>query len=220
MNLNRLEERLAPLDGIAAVILWVAGVVVLQWPAHQPPADVSGERALAFFQDHTGTILLGTFLFLLGSLFFLWFLGLIRMRLVAAEGGSHRVSSIAFAAGVGTAISLIIYPAVHAAGAVNNPHLSPDAAQVYLGINFAFFYAAEFSAAVFLFAIWLLSLSTRVFPAWLAWSSLVLMVWLLIAPIGWAGMLYGFPLWLIAVSVVLWTRSRSDSRPDPAHRTP
>ena len=37
--MNRLEERLAPLDGIAAVILWVAGVVVLQWPAHQPPSD-------------------------------------------------------------------------------------------------------------------------------------------------------------------------------------
>ena len=40
--MNRLEERLAPLDGIAAVILWVAGVVVLQGPAHQPHSDASG----------------------------------------------------------------------------------------------------------------------------------------------------------------------------------
>ena len=57
--MNRLEERLAPLDGIAAVILWVAGVAVLQGKAHQPPSDASGARALQFFQVHTGTILAG-----------------------------------------------------------------------------------------------------------------------------------------------------------------
>jgi len=220
MSLAGWEERLAPLDGIAAVVFWLAGVVVLQWPAHQPPTDASGPRALAFFQDHTGTILLGTFLFLIGSLFFLWFLGLLRTRLVAAEGGGHRLSSIAFAGGVATAISLIFYPAIHAAGAVNNLHLSPDAAQVYLGINTAFFYAAQLSGVVFLLAFGLVSLSTRAFPAWLAWASLVLALWLAIPPIAWAGLLYAFPLWLIAVSLILWTRSRSGSRPDPARRTP
>ena len=220
MNLGRIEERLAPLDGIAAVILWVAGTAVLEGLAHEPPSDASGMSALHFFQDHTGRILLGTFLFLLGSLFFLWFLGLVRTRLVAAEGGTHRLSSIAFAAGVATAISLIFYPSVHAAAAINNVHLSADAAQVYLGINTAFLYAAELSAVVFLLAVGLLSLSTRIFPAWLSWATLVLAFWLLIPPIGWAGLLYAFPLWLMAVSLLLWPRSRSGSHPDPARRTP
>ena len=32
MSLAGWEERLAPLDGIAAVISWVAGVLVLQGP--------------------------------------------------------------------------------------------------------------------------------------------------------------------------------------------
>ena len=106
--MNRLEERLAPLDGIAAVILWVAGVVVLQGQAHQPPADASGARALQFFQDHTGTILAGTLLFALGTLFFLWFLGLIRTQLGPAEGGKRRLSSIAYAAGIAMAICLLL----------------------------------------------------------------------------------------------------------------
>jgi hypothetical protein len=220
MSLTRWEERLAPLDGIAAVVFWVAGITVLQWPAHQPEADASPARALAFFQDHTGTVLLGTLLVLVGSLFFLWFLGLVRTRLVASEGGSHRLSSIAFAAGVATAVSLILMPAVHAAGAINNAHLSPDAAQVYLGINVAFFVGAEMSAAVFLLALGLVSLAAQAFPGWLAWASIILALWLVILPIGWFAMLYVFPLWLIAVSLLLATRSRSDSRPGLEHRTP
>jgi hypothetical protein len=220
MSLARWEERLAPFDGIAAVAFWFAGVLILQGPADQPDTNASPARALVFFKTEENAILLGTFLFMVGTLFFLWFLGLVRMRLADTEGGSDRVSSIAYAAGVATAVSLLVMPAVHAAGAIQNDHLSADAAQVYLGINVAFFYAAELSAAVFLLALGLVSLATRAFPSWLAWISLVLTVWLLIPPIGWAGLLWGFPLWLIAVSLLLATRSRSDSRPGLEHRTP
>ena len=218
--MNRLEERLAPLDGIAAVILWVAGVVVLQWPANQPPSDASGVRALHFFQDHTGTILVGTLLFGLGSLFFLWFLGLIRTTLGPAEGGERRFSSITYAAGIAMGVFLLLAPAAHAAGAMNNLGLSPDAAQVYLGINAGFYWGAGLSGAMFLFAFAWTTLSTGAFPAWLGWASIALAAWLVIVPIAWIGLVYAFPLWLIAVSVILWTRSRSDSRPDPARRTP
>ena len=63
--------------------------------------------ALAFFKNEEAPSSLGTFLFMVGTLFFLWFLGLVRTRLVAAEGGSHRLSSIAFAGGVATAICLL-----------------------------------------------------------------------------------------------------------------
>ena len=218
--MNRLEERLAPLDGIAAVILWVAGVAVLQGKADQPSSDASPAQALRFFQVHTGTVLLGTLLFGLGTLFFLWFLGLIRTQLGPAEGGQRRLSSIAYAAGIAMAICLLLTPATHAAGAINNVGLSPDAAQVYLGLNAGFYWAAGLSGAVFLLATGLTSLSTGAFPAWLAWASIALAVWLLIVPIAWIALVYAFPLWLITVSVLLWTRARSDSRPDPGHRTP
>ncbi len=150
--MNRLEERLAPLDGIAAVILWVAGVAVLQGKADQPSSDASPAQALRFFQVHTGTVLLGTLLFGLGTLFFLWFLGLIRTQLGPAEGGQRRLSSIAYAAGIAMAICLLLTPATHAAGAMNNVGLSPDAAQVYLGLNAGFYWAAGLSGAVFLLA--------------------------------------------------------------------
>jgi hypothetical protein len=203
MSLARWEERLAPFDGIVAVAFWVAGVLVLQGPADQPDQDASPARALEFFKEEEGAILLGTFLFMVGTLFFLWFLGLLRTRLIAFESGSHRLTGIVFAGAVATAVSLLVMPAVHAAGAINNENLSADAAQVYLGINVAFFYAAELSAAVFLLAFGLVSLATGAFPRWLAWASLLIAVWLVIPPIGWAALLWAFPLWLIAVSLAV-----------------
>jgi hypothetical protein len=208
MSLALWEERLAPLDGIAAVVFWVAGVIVLQGPADQPDTDAPPARALEFFEEQDGSILLGTFLFIVGTLFFLWFLGLVRAQLGPAEGGTRRVSSIAYAAGVATAIALLLMPAVHATGAINKNNLSPEAAQVYLGLGVTFFYAAELAAAVFLLATGLTAFSTGALPKWLAWISLVLALWLLIVPIGWAALLYGFPIWLIVVSVLLW-RSRT-----------
>jgi hypothetical protein len=135
MNLGRVEERLAPLDGIAAVVLWVAGVVVLQGPADQPDTDAAPATALAFFKEHHDAILLGTFLYMLGTLFFLWFLGLVRAEIGPAEGGTRRLSSIAYAAGIVLALTQLLMPAVHATGAINRDHLSPDAAQVYLGLG-------------------------------------------------------------------------------------
>jgi hypothetical protein len=220
MNLGRIEERLAPLDGIAAVVLWVAGVIVLQGPADQPDTDAPPATALAFFEKHHAAILVGTFLYMLGTLFFLWFLGLVRAQLGPAEGGERRLSSIAYAAGIVVAGAQLLMPAVHATGAINHEHLSADAAQVYLGLGTTFFYTAEFAAAVFLLATGLVSLSTRAFPVWLAWASIVVAAWLVLPPIGWAAALFAFPLWLIVVSVLLWTRPRTGSRPDPAHRTP
>ena len=220
MGLARWEERLAPLDGIAAVVFWVAGVLVLQGPANQPDLDASPAQALLFFTTEERAILVGTFLYMIGTLFFLWFLGLVRTRLVEAEGGSHRLSSIAFAGGVAAAILLLAQPAVHATGAINSDNLSADAAQVYLGINFAFFYAAELATAVFLLALGLISLRGQPFPRWFGTVSIVYAVCLLIPPIGSAVLVWGFPLWLIVVSLLLATRSRSDSRPGPARQTP
>ena len=217
MSLARWEERLAPFDGILAVVFWAAGVAVLQGPADQPQTDAAPAVALAFFKENERAILLGTFLFMVGTLFFLWFLGLVRTRLVGFEPGSHRVTGIVFAAGVATAVSLLLMPAVHAAGVINNEQLSAEAAQVYLGINIAFFYAAELSAAVFALALGLVSLATGAFPKWLAWASLLLTVWLMIPPIGWAGLLFGFPLWLVAVSILLLLRgSTAAATPPPA----
>ena len=104
-------------------MLWVAGVIVLQGPADQPDTDAAPAVALAFFKEHHGAILLGTFLYMLGTLFFLWFLGLVRAQLGPAEGGARRVSSIAYAAGVAVAITHSCRPSTRPARSTAHPQM-------------------------------------------------------------------------------------------------
>jgi hypothetical protein len=61
----------------------------------------------------------------------------------------------------------------------------------------------------------LLYIRTRVLPAWVGWASLVLALVMLIPPIGWAGLLLGFPLWTVLVSVLLWMRPAAEPSPPP-----
>jgi hypothetical protein len=52
-------------------------------------------------------------------------------------------------------------------------------------------------------------------PRWLAWVSFLFALWLLIPPIGWAGLLLGVPLWTVAVALLLWMRPAGEPAPAP-----
>jgi hypothetical protein len=76
-----------------------------------------------------------------------------------------------------------------------------------------FFIGAELTAALLIATVGTLFIRTRVLPVWLGWASLVVALWLLIPPIGWAGLLLGVPLWTILVSVLLWMRPAGEPSP-------
>lgn len=206
-------ERHAALTGVMAVALWIAGIFVLEESANQPDTDTGAAKALEYFTDKDGAIIAGTFLFMLGALFFLWFLGTLRARLFVVEGPPQRLSGIAFAGGVVVGASLLLMGATQAAGAINNDGLSGEAAQVYLGIGDAFFYAAELAAAVLLLAVGGVVLRTRAWPTWLGWTSLVFALWLLIPPVGWAALIFAFPLWIVVVSWKLYSGGGATAAP-------
>ena len=199
-------ERVAPLDGIIAVCLWIAGVVVMSM--HQPSNDAPAATTLAFFKDHSSAIQLGAFLIALGALFFIWFLGSLRIALRTAEGGEARVTGIAFAGGVAVAVLVILLPMAWFAAAVNSTNLTPDAAQALFALFLGSFFAIELATAVFVLAVTVVILQWRVLPAWLGWSGLVVAVALLVVPIGWLVLLFLFPLWLAATSLILYGRAR------------
>ena len=76
-------ERFAPLTGVLAVVLWVIGVIVLETAVEmKDPATL-----LDSYRTEESSIVLGGFLWVLGTFFFFWFLGSLRARLAAAEGG-------------------------------------------------------------------------------------------------------------------------------------
>jgi len=196
-------ERWAALSGLVAVALWVIGVVIDE--SSSLPGDDPNE-ILSWFQDESNTILVGAFIFMLGSLFFLIFLGALRARLVEAEGRRALLTAIAFGAGiVATAMTLLI-PGPNLAGALAEDDLTPEAAQALTVMDDAFFVGAELAAALLLAATGFPILRYGALPRWLAWISFLFALWLLIPPVGWAGLLVGVPLWTIIVTLLLWMR--------------
>jgi hypothetical protein len=196
-------ERPAALSGIVAVILWVIAVVIEE--ASSLPGE-SPDEILDWFQEKSNTILVGSFLFLLGCLFFLIFVGALRARLVRAEGENAFLAAIAFGAGLVATALLLLIPGPNIAGALAEDELTPEAAQALTVVDDAFFVGAELAAALLLVATGLVILRHGALPRWVAWVSFLFALWLLIPPIGWAGLLVGVPLWTIAVSVLMWMR--------------
>jgi hypothetical protein len=112
----------------------------------------------------------------------------------------------AFAAGIVTATGAFLLPGPDMAGALSKDQITPDRAVVFNNLGDVVFIGAEFASTVFLAASGLIISPGRLLPRWLGWVSLVFALWLLIAPVGWAGLIFGVPLWTIVVSVILYTR--------------
>ena len=197
-------DRFFPLAGVVAVALWVIGLVIVEG-ASSTNAETPAEN-LAAYQEDALAISIGGFLFMLGAAFFLWFLGSLRSRLVAVEPPPSHLTAIAFAGGVATAICLLLVPGPNLAAAINEDDLSAEAAQAMAVVDDAFFVGAEVAAIVLLVATGLLALRTGVLPRWVAWLSFAIALVLVIAPVGWAALIFGFPVWVLAVSLLLFAR--------------
>jgi hypothetical protein len=203
-------ERYAPLTGVAAVVLWVIGVVVSESGAARPE-DERAENILAWYGDNENTIIAGELIFVLGVLFFIWFLGSLRSTLIGAEGGTGRVASIAFGSGLLAALGMII-----GAAALIQPtfadegELSGEAAQAMSILSDAMFGVTEVTLIPLLVAVGIVILRHGALPRWLAWVSFLLALVLAIIPIGWAGLLFVFPLWVLVTAVLLYQRATGE----------
>ena len=206
-------ERFAPLSGIVAVVLWVVGTIVTE------TTDISdrdtGLELLVVFREDTNTLLAGGIIFAFGVVFFIWFLGSLRARLWRAEGGLGRLTAIAYGSGLLAALCLLFQAAPIVQGAIDEDDLGPGAAQSLQLISNAFFGGTEITLIPMFVAVGLLTLRTRVFPAWLGWVSFVIALILVIIPIGWVGVVFLFPLWTIVTSVILFVKPPPPPGPPP-----
>jgi hypothetical protein len=199
---DRTWERNAPMAGIAAVILWVVGFFVFA-STEVEGADTAAE-ILAGYRSDDNTILLGGWLFALGGVVFLAFVGVLRARLLAVALRPDWLTGTAVAGGIATGIFLTMTPLGDVAGALAADDLEPAAAQALNEMGTVGFVGAELSAVALLLATGLLVLRGAALPRWVGWISIVLAIWLVIGPIGWLGLILGFPLWVLLVSVLLW----------------
>jgi hypothetical protein len=69
-----------------------------------PKASATAPEWQSYFVDHQDRIQAGVAILCVATLAFLWFLGSVRARLGTAEGGDRRLTSIAYAGGIGLVV--------------------------------------------------------------------------------------------------------------------
>lgn len=210
-------ERLTALTGVLAVILWIVGLVVINSFSDKIPHHPTDAQLLAWVKGNSNSILLGGWLFMVGCVSFLWFANVVRTRLAAAEGGSSHYSTLCFAGGIGGAVFGMLINAGDVGAAVDKGSISAATAGVLHNGTDVFFVAAELMMIPFVLGAAIVFLKTRMVPRFWAWFSILVAIVLLIGPIGWAGLIFGTPIWILGTTFFLLRPERqSQARPAPA----
>jgi hypothetical protein len=196
-------ERFGLLAGGLAGVLWVVAVFLLEG-AGNPSGPESGAEVVEFYRDNRAMILTAATLHGLGGFLFLWFVASLRAVLGSLAVPAWLTAATVIGGTAGGALMLGMMGGQSAGATTDVEVLTSDVAIVFWRLAHIFFVAAELALAVFVGALAILALRRLVLTRWLGWFGLAVTILLLIPPIGWAALLFLLPIWLVAVSVVLW----------------
>jgi hypothetical protein len=207
MNNSRLEK-LAPLTGVVAVVLIIIGAALIGALVWLPSAD----RAVEIFSDNPIRVSAGGYAGLISAIFMIWFAGSVYSALREREGGTGRLSLVAFGGGVASGVVLAAgfsFVMVSGARAEAGGGISPaEAVALYDLYSSVFAGMFNITMVVFIGATAAVSLRKAVFPAWFGWVSVLIAFGLLILFIGYI-VLAPALVWLLVVSIWLYRRGAS-----------
>jgi hypothetical protein len=216
--LNRFDRISALITGVLAVALWIAGIIVGQGLTDHLANDASDAQVLAWVHHNQTLIIVGSWLFATGCLAFIWFAGVLRTRLAAAETDNHTLSTIAYGGAVAAGIFGIGTQA-DLASAINSPKLTAATEQVFHHLGDLFFVGAELALMLPLAAVAILVFRTGALPRWWGVFSGLIAVVLWIGPIGWAALIFGTPIWVLGTTILLVRSPRIRQAPVVAAAT-
>lgn len=201
-------DRLAPLTGIGFVVLVVAGNALQgSTPALHGDADAVAE----FYGDKATPISLGMTLSLISLFFLAWFLGSLHRTLLRVEGRDGQLSTVALAGGIAAIALLAAGFSFNAAGALRareNGSIPPETAAIFYDGSLVFMgLAATLAMAILLAPTAIIAFRFRALPRWAAAFTAVLAALGLVTPLSFILFLV-FPVWILAVSVLLYRRGR------------
>ncbi len=194
--------RLAPLTGVLFAVLVVAGIVT---GGETPNANASPVRVIAYYGSHRSEVQTSAILFALAFLVLVLFGGSLRSylrRTAAAEG----LSALVLAGAVLMAAGAILGSGVEYGLAHNLSRLTPATAQTLNLLSNELFLPLIAGAFVFAISSGLAILSGAKLPRWLGWVAIVLGIVAIIPPISFPA-LFGFVIWSLIVSILIYRRS-------------
>jgi hypothetical protein len=201
--MNNRWNRLAPLSGVALVVVVIVTQVLL---GSEPGSGASGAQFIDYYTKHRDAIRVSAYLTGLVLVLGVFFYGYLRDHLWRAER-SECFGTIAFggailfaaggAIGAGTQLALADVPTTISSSTAQALGLLQQDVTVALIAG---------GAATLLIASALAVIRGRALPVWIGWLALVLGIASL-APVNNFGALFG-SVWTLLVSVVLWRRAR------------
>jgi hypothetical protein len=199
---------LAPLTGVLFVALAVAAFII---GGETPGTDDSPQKILDFYLKNDNSQLWAGAFLAWSMVPFMFFLGVLRSTLHAAEGSIARLSAVAFGGGIVLTIGALSFAGFSfTLGDIADDGLTPQAAQTLNALNSDFFFPVAVGTGTLMIATAIASLGSRALPAWLAWPALVIGI-VALTPGGFFAFL-AFMLWTVVTSIVLW-RARSAEPP-------
>jgi hypothetical protein len=213
-------ERYGAASGFAMIVLGAAASVFERAPV--TATDFAANRTALLTQS---------MLFLAGAAVSLWFVGSLRTYLLRAEGGTGRLSTVAFGAGIVWAALSMLAQAFQVGAASDT---RGETSTALLKTMSAVFTVANLPLAVMLVAVAVIALRHHAFPVWLGWFSIAaagaqVLLWVAtvvqsgpLASDGWLTFaLYPFFLiWLAPATVVMVRRAGRPPAIDRADGTP
>ncbi len=199
--------RLAPLTGLGFVVLLAAGIITIDFYEFMPAAD----SAKAFFEANATRTSVGAYLVLLSTVPLLWFVGSLRSALRTAEGGSGRLSAVAFGGGVAGAAAVMA--AMSATLTVSERSRIKGAVPADYAITLQDFSGnlfggmAAFALGVMIAATAVVAYRTGLLPRWSVWASWIIVVGSF-SPLAYV-FIGASVIWIGAMSVELYSRSQT-----------
>jgi len=194
-------SRLAPLTGVLFVAFAVASFPV---SSNTPNSDASGARVIAFYEAHQSSQRVSDVLFVVASVFLMFFAGSLRgylRRTPAAEA----LSAVVLAGAVPLAVGIALFSGLDFALADVPSHLEPAAAQALNVLNNDLFFPIAVGGGVFGIASGLAILRGAPLPKWLGWAAIVIGI-ASMTPAGFPALL-AFFVWTVIVSILVYLRS-------------
>lgn len=201
-------ERFAPLAGVLFVLLVIVALTV---GGESPSADDSVETVLDYFDGDRDSALAASIILAIATVPFLWFAGVLRSVLAAAEGPPARLANTAWGGAIVIAVGIALLAGFTFAAADTVNDVPAETTQTLSVLQADLFFPVMIGAAVFLLASGLAIVRSGALPAWLGWAALVLGVAALtFTPAAFFAIVLML-VWIVVVGATLFMR-----RPAPA----
>jgi hypothetical protein len=171
MSSSDTHARQGAAGGLIFAILSIIGfAIVIPKP---PDVDSSAAVIAAYYVDHQDALRAGLTMVGIGIFFYIWFLGSLRSALAAAEGGSGRLTSIVYGAGLIAPAVLMLGLTAALTAAFRPEDVDPAVTRAFNDF-FVISAAPAASALVAFFAATAaVGFRHRALPRWAAWTSAV-----------------------------------------------